>query len=129
MLEGTEGDAYLCPDQGIIIVRQVGDLDVECPQVRLLLLLAIHCLCFFGCTTTTSMAQCPMQHRKIMARSYETHWLGLVGTDLTRLALRGHRSEIDGDIGSRRLCTARGRRQQVLSDALLSCVADRLVWN
>ena len=49
MLEGTEGDAYralyLCPDQGIIIVQQVGDLDVERPQVRLLLL-AIHCLHF-----------------------------------------------------------------------------------
>ena len=45
-LEGTEGDAYLCPDQGIIIVRRVGDLDVEHPQVRLLLLLAIRCLRF-----------------------------------------------------------------------------------
>ena len=91
---GTEGDAYLCPDQGIIIVRRVGDLDVERPQVRLLLLLAIRCLfVFFGCATTTSMAQCPMQHRKIMTRSYETHRLCLAGTDLTRVALGGYHSE------------------------------------
>jgi len=45
-LEGTEGDAYLCPDQGIIIVRRVGRLDVERRQVRLLLLLAIRRLRF-----------------------------------------------------------------------------------
>ena len=107
--EGTEGDAYLCPDQGITIVRQVGDLDMlNAPRFDC-------CFCglpfavfvFFGCTTKTSMAQCPMQHHKTMARSgsYQTYWFYLVGTDLTHVALRGHRSElqIDGDIRSRRL--------------------------
>jgi hypothetical protein len=120
--KGTDGGANLRPDQGIVSMRRVLRLDVERAKVGLLLVLrlasswpagmppAAYVGIFFGCATTSSMAQCPMQHRKIMARSYETHRLGLVGTDLTRLALRGHRSEIDGDIGSRRLCTARGRR-------------------